>query len=112
MPPPAAAARPCPVARFDLASTGDGRSTALLFVNRAPYPVRVLHLDAAGLEVPVLSLRAGEHAEVDALTSYAWRVRTQGSALLLELGPPQVPDADEATGVTTIHILECVAGHQ
>ena len=37
--------------------------TTVLFVNRAPHPVRVLHLDAVGREVPAFSLRVGEHTE-------------------------------------------------
>lgn len=102
--------RRCPVARFDLASTAHGSNVMLLFVNRAPHPVRIFHLEASGVEVAVLSLRAGEHAEVSALSSYAWRVRTRDNSLLLELAPAQVPPVEEATGVSTIHVLDCELG--
>ena len=99
--------RPCPIARFDLASSAGGQPVTTLFLNRAPYPVRVFHVDGGGVEVPVLSLRSGEHAEVSGLSTYAWRARTRGSALLLELSA--TPQAEEATGVTTVHVLECGA---
>ena len=101
-----APSRACPVARFDLASTGDGSPLLALFVNRAPHPVRILHVDAAGLEVPVLTLRAGEHAEVQARASYAWRARSQSGTLLLEL--ERTPEPPEDGGdVTTVHVPPC-----
>ena len=97
---------PCPVATFDLASTAHGADLVALFVNRAPHPVRVLHVDATGREVPTLALRAGEHAEVRGKASYAWRARAHSGALLLELARTPAPP-DGAGGVTTIHVSPC-----
>ena len=97
--------KPCPTARFQLASTGVGEPVVALFINRAPYPIHVYHVDARGLEVPTLSLRVGEHVEIEGLSSYAWRARTHSGILLLELDwtPPPVND------VVSIHILACDA---
>ena len=91
---------PCPLASFDLASSAAGVPTTALFINRAPFPVRVLHLDGDGIEVPILSLSVDEHAEVTGLSSHAWRVRTQGGALLVERAATQAPE-------DAIQIREC-----
>ena len=98
------------MAQFDLVSTPGGAPLVALFVNRAAHPVRILHVDASGAEVPTLSLRVGEHGEVHARTTHAWRARSQSGALLLELAStPPSPDEDEywGTGVTTIHVPPC-----
>ena len=63
------------------------------------------HGACAGAEVPLLSLRAAEHAEMLARPSHAWRVRTLGGAVLLELvGSPGGEDSDAPV---TIHIEDC-----
>ena len=72
-----------------------------------------MHLDAKGREVPAMSLRVGEHAEVRALTSYAWRVRSHSGSLLLEMArTPSPPEPVEGSSpadadVVTIHVRPC-----
>lgn len=68
--------------------------------------MRVLHLDTAGVEVPALSLRVGEHAELRARSTYAWRARAHAGALLLEL-PRTPPPADAEESVATVHVRDC-----
>lgn len=98
----------CPVARAEVASTGEGGAPLVaLFVNRAPFPVRVYQVDSRKVEVPVLSLRAGEHAEVEGLSTYAWRARSLGGGLMLELESTPQPASNDAGGAATIHIAEC-----
>lgn len=96
----------CPVASEPLSSGGDGEAVDLVFANRAPFPTRVYHMEG-GAEVPILSLRPAELGEVSALTSHAWRVRTHGGSLVLELRA--TPPNDGASGVSTVHIVECAA---
>ena len=98
--------RRCPDASEGVASAADGTAVVVLFVNRAPHPVRILHVEETGLERAVLSLRAGEHAEVAAHSGHAWRVRTFGGALLRQLPATPLP-ADDGTGTSTLHIFEC-----
>jgi hypothetical protein len=54
--------------------------------------------------VPVLSLRANEHSEATSLPGYAWRVRTYGGKLLLELDATPPPTDDD---VALVHVFEC-----
>ena len=104
----AAPTRPCPVATFDLTSSADGAPVIVLFVNRAPHPITVLHVDQGGLEVAALSLRVGEHAEVRARASYAWRARSRVGTLLLELARTPPSDAVTDAGDTaTVHVHAC-----
>ena len=77
-----------------------------LFLNRSPYPVRVLHVDSTGVELALLSLRPAEHAEVDTDSLQAWRVRTLGGSLLVELDA--TPRVDDASGMAAIHIEDCL----
>ena len=100
--------RPCPIARFDLASNSTGGMPInVLFVNRAPYPVRLFHVDADAREVPALSLRMGEHAEVRSRSSQAWRARSHGGALLMELAGAVAASEEEESGVATVYVLPC-----
>ena len=102
-----ASSRPCPIARFDLASNSTGGMPInVLFVNRAPYPVRLFHVDADAREVPALSLRMGEHAEVRSRSSQAWRARSHGGALLMELAGV-VAASEEESGVATVYVFPC-----
>lgn len=101
----AVAARSCPESSEGIFSRAHGQPVTLLFLNRAPYPVSLAHLDGDGAEVPVMSLRSAEHAELAALTSHAWRVRTLGGTLLKELVDTlAVPQED---GVAMVHIHPC-----
>ena len=99
--------RPCPPPQLrTLASAASaGMAVTVLFLNRSPYPVRVLTVDVHGLEDALLSLRPAEHAEVNARTSQAWRARTLGGALLLEL--EATPPVDVDTDVASVHIHDC-----
>ena len=103
-----ASSRPCPIARFDLASNSTGGMPInVLFVNRAPYPVRLFHVDADAREVPALSLRMGEHAEVRSRSSQAWRARfAWRRALLMELAGV-VAASEEESGVATVYVFPC-----
>lgn len=99
---------PCPtVTAKKLASMAGGSGVRVIFLNRTPYPVRLLHLDTTGAEQPVLSIRPAEHAEVESSTSHAWRVRNFAGSIVLEL--ESVPSPTDVHGVTTIHIVDCSA---
>jgi len=102
------ALRPCPQPRLGGSgfSSGGGQPVQALFLNRSPYPVRVLHVDSTGAEQALLSLRPAEHAEVDTDSLQAWRVRTLGGSLLVELDT--TPRVDDASGMAAIHIEDCL----
>jgi hypothetical protein len=102
------ALRPCPQPRLGGSgfSSGGGQPVQALFLNRSPYPVRVLHVDSTGAEQALLSLRPAEHAEVDTDSLQAWRVRTLGGSLLVELDA--TPRVDDASGMAAIHIEDCL----
>ena len=102
------ALRPCPQPRLGGSgfSSGGGQPVQALFLNRSPYPVRVLHVDSTGAEQALLSLRPAEHAEVHTDSLQAWRVRTLGGSLLVELDA--TPRVDDASGMAAIHIEDCL----
>jgi hypothetical protein len=102
------ALRPCPQPRLGGGgfSSGGGQPVQALFLNRSPYPVRVLHVDSTGAEQALLALRPAEHAEVDTVSLQAWRVRTLGGSLLVELDA--TPRVDDASGMAAIHIEDCL----
>lgn len=103
-PAPPPGVRPCPEERPGLATGAGGQECSLLFINRAPYPVRLFNVDALGGEVPLQIIRVDEHAEYTASTAHAWRVRSLRGSLLLELeGVARV----DIPGPAVVHILDC-----
>ncbi|KAL1496660.1 hypothetical protein AB1Y20_014260 [Prymnesium parvum] len=97
--------RVCPAASEGLASGAGGESLTLLFANRTPFPVQIISLDAEGGEVALQTIATHGLAEYEASTAHAWRVRSMGGQLLLELNG-SVRQADEEPVV--VHIVECV----
>ena len=81
----------------------------VLFVNRAPYPVRLFHVDADAREVPALSLRMGEHAEVRSRSSQAGRARSHSGALLMELAGGSRLKEMLAQGISNSHFRDRAA---
>ena len=49
------------------------------------------------------------HAEYETLATHAWRVRTLGGHLLVEVAPGDLtaPPAAESGGVVTVYVNEC-----
>ena len=92
-----------------VASRGGGAPLQLLLLNRAPFPVTLAFVDATGEEVALRTLRVREHAEYETLATHAWRVRTLGGHLLVEVAPGDLtaPPAAESGGVVTVYVNEC-----
>jgi len=99
----------CPAPRAGVASRGGGAPLQLLLLNRAPFPVTLAFVDATGEEVALRTLRVREHAEYETLATHAWRVRTLGGHLLVEVAPGDLtaPPAAESGGVVTVYVNEC-----
>ena len=66
--------------------------------------MRLISLDIEGGEVPLRTIGVNEHAEYEGSTRHAWRARSWGGQLLLELRAAPVPSV---AGPVVVHILEC-----
>jgi hypothetical protein len=66
---------------------------------------QVFHIDADGVEVAVLTLQAEQHAQYQATTLHAWRVRTFAGALVTEVAGVELPA--DGSGLVSVHITLC-----